>query len=94
MNDLISKESTESRKRKIDDDEKRKKSKSESQKITETQENQDENIEESNSDDEIDEKNINSYSQEVLCKDNLESEEIIKNGNFFLFFDFNIKMKI
>lgn len=29
----------------------------------------------------IDEANINTYSQEVLCKDNLENEELIKNGN-------------
>lgn len=82
LNDLTDNDSLQLKKRKKIDEENRKKIKKDStDQDTDTQESQDDNIEETNSDKEIGEININSYSQEVLCKDNLESEEVIKYGN-------------
>lgn len=84
LNDLTDSDSLQLKKRKIIDDENRKKIKQDSINDADNQEIQDDTIEETNSDEEIDAKNINSYSQEVLCKDNLESEEVIKYGSLFI----------
>jgi hypothetical protein len=59
-------------------------------KLKRDQESDEEDVdeeEELNEDDktsDIDEHNIGSYSNEVLCKDNLENEEAIKHGNLCL----------
>lgn len=59
--------------------------------IEETKEADSQDDETSNEDDisqddesEPDENNVNTYSQEVLCKDNLENEETLKNGYYLI----------